>query len=222
MSEFPLELRPGDRITIPSGIFIGMEAEVTEVDPASHSVTLMFSVFGQPVIQQFTFGQWTKSSERSQRGGRSPNSRLVAGDARKRPIWFPTLEENDGPLTVSKYAGRPWLAEGEAWRHVALQATAGTFLKLNLSDLPTEVAGKFGTGLLQFFYCPYERDVEQPSWKPSLHFSTSHWLRIVRPDGTASSSSTPDAARASSLRRSSFDGNRLTTIPPAWSMKNSA
>lgn len=50
------------------------------------------------------------------------------------------------------------------------------FLQLNLADLPTELAGNFGSGLLQLFYCT--SDYCDDGWEP---FSGSKLVRLVQP-----------------------------------------
>ena len=49
------------------------------------------------------------------------------------------------------------------------------FFQLNLKQVPRELQGKFGTGILQFFYC-----VDCDDYTP---FSPSHLVRIIHPQG---------------------------------------
>ncbi|QDT14522.1 DUF1963 domain-containing protein [Alienimonas californiensis] len=83
---------------------------------------------------------------------------------RERPAWRPTVEEGDGAPTDSKFAGLPLLAEGEAW-----PACGGCgqplelFLQLDLDALPDELGDRYGSGLVQLFYCTGDCD---GGWEP--------------------------------------------------------
>src|SRR6476469_6890944 len=75
-------------------------------------------------------------------------------EAHKRTAWTPIVEEKDGEATASKFSGMPWLAEDESYPCCRnCQTSMPLLLQLNLADLPTELTGKFGSGLLQLFYC---------------------------------------------------------------------
>jgi hypothetical protein len=67
----------------------------------------------------------------------------------RRPAWHPACEERDGPPTASRFAGTPWLAPGEPWPTCgACHRPLALFLQLNLSELPVDLEGRFGLGLL--------------------------------------------------------------------------
>ena len=95
-----------------------------------------------------------------------------------RPTWKPLVSESDGSTTASKFSGIPWLAEQEAWPtcsgcHNPLQL----FLQLNLAELPPELNGRFGAGLLQLFYCVnYKCDAALRAWEP---FAEPTIVRVV-------------------------------------------
>ena len=102
-----------------------------------------------------------------------------------RPSFKPITQEGDGDPGDSKFAGKPWLAAGEAW------PVCGTckrplmlFLQLDLAALPQALPGKFGEGLLQLFYCTGDRVRACDAidgWQP---FSTTAKLtRIIQPEG---------------------------------------
>ncbi len=75
-------------------------------------------------------------------------------DAQKRSTWKPIVEEGDGGADTSKFSGIPSLAENEPYpRCGTCQALMPLFLQLNLNQLPEELSGRFGSGLLQMFYC---------------------------------------------------------------------
>jgi hypothetical protein len=101
----------------------------------------------------------------------------------RRPAWHPVCEERYGPLTASRFAGTPWLAPGESWPTCgACHRPLALFLQLNLSDLPAELEGRFGAGLLQFFYCRHtasDGDCPSEGFEP---FAKGHLVRLVQPD----------------------------------------
>ena len=100
----------------------------------------------------------------------------------RRPAWKPIVEEGDGPVTASKFCGTPWIGPTAPWpecRHCGKPLTH--FLQLDLGDLPQELGGQFGTGLLQFFYCTREDCQENGGWEP---FSDDlSRVRVVQPNG---------------------------------------
>lgn len=103
-------------------------------------------------------------------------------DACKRLAWKPITEAGDGGLAASKFAGMPWLVEGESYPCCGnCHAPMPLFLQLNLADLPIELAGRFGSGLLQLFYCTDER------CNCSEAFSSDQLVRLVQPIGAAQS-----------------------------------
>jgi hypothetical protein len=76
--------------------------------------------------------------------------------AHRRPAWRPTVEKGEpaGEQARSKFCGRPWLTAGEA--PPACQECGRPlrlFVQLDLAELPAELAGRHGEGVLQFFYC---------------------------------------------------------------------
>jgi hypothetical protein len=104
-------------------------------------------------------------------------------ETHRRPAWHPVCEERDGPPTASRFAGTPWLAPGEPWPTCgACRRPLALFLQLNLSELPRELDGRFGQGLLQFFYCRHTTssgDCPCDGFEP---FAECHLVRVVRPD----------------------------------------
>ena len=72
----------------------------------------------------------------------------------KRKVWKPITVLGDGDLDASKFAGKPWLNKDESWPTCPNCAKPMRFFfQLNLSQVPTSLKGKFGTGILQMFYC---------------------------------------------------------------------
>lgn len=104
----------------------------------------------------------------------------------ERHCWLPVVEAGDGEVTASKFGGLPWLDSHEAWPTCKeCQAPLELFLQLDLAQLPTELEGQFGTGLLQLFYCTGQQEpcTGENGWEP---FSdTVSRVRIVSPRGAA-------------------------------------
>ena len=92
----------------------------------------------------------------------------------KKKAWFPITVRQDGDLTTSKFAGKPWLSADETFpRCGCCNNLMRFFFQLNLEQVPNSLKGEFGEGLLQFFYC-VDCDDSQP-------FSQSHLVRIIQP-----------------------------------------
>ena len=100
--------------------------------------------------------------------------------ANSRPSWKPITEDRDGTILDSKFSGRPWLADGELWPACpGCRRSMQLFLQLNLSQLPAELNGRFGTGWLQLFYCVTEDcEAMMDNWEP---FSQGKLVRVVQP-----------------------------------------
>jgi uncharacterized protein YwqG len=102
----------------------------------------------------------------------------------EKPCWHPVTDDGDGEATDSKFGGIPWLAPGEPWP--TCQRCNHAFelmLQLNLSQLPPELDGAFGTGLLQLFYCVTGECDGFGGWEPFA--DVAQHVRIVNPQGTA-------------------------------------
>ena len=101
----------------------------------------------------------------------------------RRPAWHPVCEERDGPPTASRFAGTPWLAPGERWPTCgSCQRPLALFLQLNLTELPRELEGRFGAGLLQFFYCRHTASSGDCRCEGFEPFAECHFVRVVQPD----------------------------------------
>lgn len=105
-------------------------------------------------------------------------------DRHRRTAWRPITEPGESPLALSKFSGTPWVSEGEDWPRCKNCGKPITlFLQLDLDGLPEELGNRFGSGLLQFFYCTSlqpECEQECDGWS---HFSDAHLIRIVQSDG---------------------------------------
>jgi hypothetical protein len=67
---------------------------------------------------------------------------------------FRRTEKAESNETASRYGGLPWLTAGEPWPLCrSCNRTMHLFIQLNLQTLPTEIEGKYGSGLVQLFCC---------------------------------------------------------------------
>ena len=125
----------------------------------------------------------------------------------KRPAWKPVVKREDGTLTASKFAGKPWLGGNDTWPvcphcHEPMQF----FLQLNLQQLPEELTNRFGSGLLQLFYCTSSAECDAMDTEGWAAFSSCQFLRIVQPDGNPAAIDIPDIQSDSGakLRKGQF------------------
>ncbi|HEY9616762.1 MAG TPA: DUF1963 domain-containing protein [Microcoleaceae cyanobacterium] len=97
-------------------------------------------------------------------------------EACKRLAWKPIVEERDGEGTASKFSGMPWLAAAEPYPCCqTCDQPMPLFLQLNLDHLPEELAGRFGRGLLQLFYCTDDNCGDYEA------FADGKLVRVVQP-----------------------------------------
>jgi uncharacterized protein YwqG len=106
----------------------------------------------------------------------------------RRPAWKPVLQDGDGPATVSKFSGLPWIGENDPWPDCG--QSLQLFLRLNLNDLPEELGQVFGTGLLQLFYCCRDECQGMGGWEPFGDDLSR--VRVVHLEGTSLKSGIPD------------------------------
>lgn len=97
-----------------------------------------------------------------------------------KPCWIPEVCEGDGGLKDSKFCGTPWIDEDNGWPSCNFcMKQMQFFLQLNLDNLPSELNQKFGSGLLQLFYCTRENCQGEGGWEP---FEDSiSCVRIINP-----------------------------------------
>jgi hypothetical protein len=103
----------------------------------------------------------------------------------ERAVWRPRLVSGDRKAGASKIGGTPWLAADEDWPACPNCGQIMPLLvQLNLDDLPPSVGSRFGTGLIQAFYCWNTRphcEVEAEAWDPES--TRSKLIRLVQPTG---------------------------------------
>jgi uncharacterized protein YwqG len=103
-------------------------------------------------------------------------------DKHRRPAWKPIVEAGDGPPTASKFCGTPWIGPDAPWPECGFcRNPLPLFLQLDLESLPAELGGRFGTGLLQLFYCPSNDCSAMGGWEPFADDLSR--VRVVRPVG---------------------------------------
>jgi uncharacterized protein YwqG len=108
----------------------------------------------------------------------------------RRSAWKPIVEEGDGPATVSKFCGTPWISSNAPWPDCAhCKKPLQLFLQLDLNNLPEKVGQQFGAGLLQLVYCIREECKGYGGWEPfAVDLSR---VRIVEPIHPSDSASPP-------------------------------
>lgn len=100
----------------------------------------------------------------------------------RRPAWKPVVVEGDGSPTASKFCGTPWVGPDSPWPDCSVcNQPLSLFLQLDLSDLPEELGGRFGTGLLQLFYCTRDDCQGDGGWEPFADDLSR--VRVVHPSG---------------------------------------
>lgn len=98
----------------------------------------------------------------------------------KKPSWYPIVKDGDGGLRDSKFSGIPWLGKNEQWPVCAnCKEPLQLFLQLNLNNLPEELEGEFGKGLLQLFYCTNTVFNCEAECEAYLPFAKSVIVRII-------------------------------------------
>ena len=98
---------------------------------------------------------------------------------KKRTAFDPVVEDGETEEPVSKFGGRPWLAEGTAWPVCpGCERPMGFFVQLDVASLP-DGSGASGAGLIQLFMCTVTDDMEDiclGSWE---HGAQSSHVRLV-------------------------------------------
>lgn len=109
----------------------------------------------------------------------------------RRPSWKPVVQEGDGPATVSKFSGVPWIGNDAPWPACGqCKKPLQLFLQLDLADLPAELGGRFGTGLLQLFYCTRDECQGDGGWEPFADDLSR--VRVVHPTRPGEKTAVPE------------------------------
>jgi len=108
----------------------------------------------------------------------------------ERIAWAPIVESGDGSPSESKFAGTPWIGPNAIWPECALcKKPLQLFVQLDLAKLPEELNQRFGTGLLQLFYCLNDECAGSGGWEPFADDLSR--VRVVDRITTADSGSVP-------------------------------
>jgi uncharacterized protein YwqG len=119
----------------------------------------------------------------------------------RRPAWKPVAEDGDGPATVPKFCGTPWVGKDSPWPDCGhCEKPLQLFLQLDLGGLPEELGQRFGAGLLQLFYCTHDECQSEGGWEPFADDLSR--VRIVQPNGPGLKTPMPQ-------RGGSFPGRRI-------------
>jgi hypothetical protein len=109
----------------------------------------------------------------------------------RRPAWKPVVEDGDGPTTGSKFCGTPWIGPNDPWPNCGhCKKPLQLFVLLDLADLPGELGQRFGTGLLQLFYCTREKCQGYGGWEPFADDLSR--VRVVHPTDPVAKPSMPE------------------------------
>lgn len=96
-----------------------------------------------------------------------------------RTAWIPTVRNEEGGVSASRFGGVPWLSEDESWPVCGhCNQPMHLLVQLKLDDLPDGWGRRFGQGLFQFFYCTNDEEW----WSYGSHYSPTYLLRTVQPD----------------------------------------
>lgn len=110
-----------------------------------------------------------------------------------RPAWKPETVDEDGPATASKFAGTPWLGPNAPWPVCPnCSQPMQHFVQLDTATLPAEMLGRFGTGLLQLFYCTSTEPLCDVDCEAFFPFSKSVVARRVEPVGPGEAGQGPE------------------------------
>ncbi len=111
--------------------------------------------------------------------------------AHRRTTWKPVTEPGDGALLDSKFSGIAAVPSGEDWPTCPnCDNPMQLFLQLNSSHLPTG-APRFGSGLLQLFYCTNQEPQCEVDCEAFVPASESVLARLIDPASAVAPASRP-------------------------------
>lgn len=117
-----------------------------------------------------------------------------------RPAWKPQLAEGDGLVSTSKFGGSAFIPDGEAWPVCGECGRSMVLLvQLNLDEIPQEVRGRFGSGILQVFGC-FDLEADPGCGEESGNPFESR-TRLVRSINLAEPGAASRALREGSVRQ---------------------
>jgi uncharacterized protein YwqG len=103
-------------------------------------------------------------------------------DAQTRPAWRPVVHAGEPAVVGSKFCGGPWQMAGEPTvMCAACEQPLHLLLQLDLEAIPDELGNRFGSGVLQVFYCVNEAGCSaDDAWQPFSE--TAARVRVVPAD----------------------------------------
>ena len=114
----------------------------------------------------------------------------------RRTTWMPVVRKGDGAPDASKFAGTPWLAQGEPWPACDnCGDPMPLFLQLNLNTLPEELQNTYGSGLLQLFYCTNGDPCCEAECDAFFAFTSGKLVRVIQPEGEPQTIVLPEEGR---------------------------
>lgn len=86
--------------------------------------------------------------------------------AHRRPAWHPLVAPGEPTGARSKFCGQPWLLPGEVPPLCEeCDRPLQLLVQLDLGALPGELAGRYGEGVLQLFYCVDHDCSQDDAWE---------------------------------------------------------
>jgi uncharacterized protein YwqG len=128
-----------------------------------------------------------------------------------RTFWVPQVSKSEeGAATASRYFGRPWLADGEAWPTIRGEKAAFV-LQLDVAALPEPMSKLLGgSGLVQFFY--------RATDEGGVMDGADAIVRLVRPAGGGAAEIPADAYESDYAN----DGERTPGAIVGWEVHEKA
>ena len=113
--------------------------------------------------------------------------------AHRRPAWRPRVAPGEPAGARSTFGGRAWLAPGEAPPACGVCGRPlPLLLQLDLGALPAELAGRYGSGLLQLFACDQDACAAEGAW--AAFSDVASLVRVVPASERSVAPSTAPAA----------------------------
>lgn len=100
----------------------------------------------------------------------------------QRHAWKPIVRGGEGPAAGSKFGGTPWTEPNAPWPACGCcKKPLPLFLQICLDELPAELGHRYGSGLLQLFYCTRDDCQGMGGWDP-FEDNLSR-VRVISPSG---------------------------------------
>lgn len=104
--------------------------------------------------------------------------------AHRRPAWRPLVAPGEPTATRSKFCGRAWLLPDEAPPACEeCDRPLQLLVQLDLGELPDDLDGRHGEGVLQLFYCVDDDCLGEGAWE--AFSDVASLVRVVPADALA-------------------------------------